>query len=177
MARDRASKSNQILSKDKIAEMFNNRCNAVKLYFSEKNPDYQFLFTGFTKPELSEELKEHLSELENDACLTLLASIEAAFRLDYAIRCEQKDKADISKRFRDRFAEYQYKIPLEDVIFEEWKKDSRIKQSSISFLKGAFKYRHWLAHGRYWVFKGGINKYDFFGLYTLAEEFEPLLKK
>ena len=38
-------------------------------------------------------------------------------------------------------------------------------------LKGAFKFRHWLAHGRYWDPNLGRKKYDFQSLYALAEEF------
>lgn len=169
---DRLSKSNQHLDKDDIAEMFSYREKSIKIFFSNHNPDYSSTFVGFSQPELEEELNYHLAEIERDACLNLLAAIEAIFRLDYAIRCEERDKADISRKFRALFSEYQYWLPLEDGIFEEWKKVSGIKTSTISFLKGAFKYRHWLAHGRYWTLKAGKQKYDFYELYNLATELD-----
>jgi len=169
---DKLSKSNQHLNKDEIAEMFSYREKSLKLYFSHKNPDFFNIFIGLTPSELKEELEYHLSEIEKDICLNILASIEAIFRLDYAIRCEEKDKADISRKFRKLFAEYQYYIPLEEGLFDEWKKVSGIKVSTISFLKGAFKYRHWLAHGRYWTLKAGKKNYDFYELYKLAAELD-----
>jgi hypothetical protein len=169
---DKLSKSNQHLDKDDIAEMFLYRKKSLVLFFSEQNPDFYNTFIGLTSKELREELAYHLSEIEKDACLNLLASIEAIFRLDYAIRCEEKDKAKISRKFRSLFADYQYRIPLEEEIFEEWKKVAGIKNSTIAFLKGAFKYRHWLAHGRYWTLKAGKKQYDFYELYKLATELD-----
>lgn len=169
---NRLSKSNQHLDKDDIAEMFSYREQSLKIFFSDLNPDYTNVFTGLTVSEVKEELDYHLSEVEKDACLNLLASIEAVFRLDYAIRCEEKDKADISRKFRSLFAENQYWIPLEVGIFDEWKKVPGIRSETISILKGAFKYRHWLAHGRYWTLKAGKKKYDFYELYNLAIELD-----
>ena len=169
---DRLSKSNKHLNKDDIAEMFEYREKSLKIFFSNLNPEYNSIFIGLTQKELKKELEYHLSEVEKDACLNLLASIEAIFRLDYAIRCEEKDKADISRKFRLLFAQNQYWIPLEEGIFDEWKKVSGIKPTTISNLKGVFKYRHWLAHGRYWTLKAGKEKYDFYELYQLATELD-----
>ena len=56
------------------------------------------------------------------------------------------------------------------IAHDEWKKVAGIKASTISFLKDAFKYRHWLAHGRYWTLKAGKKRYDFYELYNLAAE-------
>lgn len=170
MANRILSKSNQQLNFKDIAEIYNYRENALKLYFSEDNDTYFESFVGYKKDEVIEELKYQILEAEKDACLNLLAAIEASFRLDYAIRCEEKDKTKISRRFRELFSEYEFKISLEEIIFEEWKESGLIKASTISDLKGAFKYRHWLAHGRYWTLKAGKQKYDFYDLYNLALE-------
>jgi hypothetical protein len=43
-----------------------------------------------------------------------------------------------------------------------------VSDKVIGDLKGAFKYRHWLAHGRYWEPKLG-QKYDYYSVYILAE--------
>jgi hypothetical protein len=166
------SKSKQHLDFEDIANMFFFREKSLKLFFSNKNPEYLSSFIGYTPNEVFEELNYQISEIERDACLNLLAAIEALFRLDYAIRCEEKDKAELSKRFRELFAEYQYRLPLEDSLFEVWKDELSIKSSIISNLKSAFKYRHWLAHGRYWTLKAGRPKYDFYDLYLLALEVE-----
>ena len=168
----RLSKSDEQLDFENIAAMFYLRESALLLFYSNINPDYEIQFFGLTPSEISANLKLQILELEYDASLSLLGAIEALFRIDYAIRCEQKDKTDISRRFRVLFSKHQYKLPLEDVIFEQWKKEPLVKPSIMSNLKGAFKYRHWLAHGRYWIHKSG--KYDFDGLYRLAIEVETL---
>jgi len=61
---------------------------------------------------------------------------------------------------------------LKKSILEEWKSEISVKSSIISYLKGAFKYRHWLAHGKILDLKIGKPKYDFYELYKLALEVE-----
>jgi len=39
----------------------------------------------------------------------------------------------------------------------------------IGELRGAFKFRHWLAHGSYWPPKLG-RRYDFTFVYSLADD-------
>ena len=161
-----------------IAKLFNIRERALKLYYSELNPLYSQIFVGYSQIELDEELKYQLNEIEKDACLNLLAAIEAAFRVDYAIRIKEKDNNILSKKFRLLFNIYEYQMPLEDVLLEEWKKYISRKSNIISILKSAFQYRHWLAHGRYWILKKKNRKYDFYELYNLALQIEGLgLKK
>ncbi len=173
----RLSKSYKHLEYDEIAKLYGIRERSLRLFYSLSNPDYVNLFTGYSDDELSKELENNLEEIEKDACFNLLAAIEAAFKLDYAIRVEEKDKDDISRKFRILFAEYQYRIPLEDVLFDVWKENPEIDRSIISQLKGVFIYRHWLAHGRYWLLKAGRKKFDFYDLYNLAIEVNELPMK
>jgi len=60
-------------------------------------------------------------------------------------------------------------VSLEDDILEMWKTYSTVSARIIGDLRGAFRFRHWVAHGRYWVPKFGQN-YDFGAIYTLADE-------
>lgn len=168
----KVSKSNLQLTKEEVADSYNFREKSLRILFSEKNPQFDLDFTGFSEDEVKEELAKQLDEIEKDACMNLLACIEAKFRLDYIIRCEGKHKDEISRKFRELFADYQYRISLEDGILEEWKNSPEIPPSVISNIKGAFKYRHWLAHGRYWTYKS--NTYDFWGLYMLATQVDSL---
>ncbi len=168
----RASKSNDYLDSKDVAEIYEFREKSLKLLFSENNPNFDSDFTGYTPTEIKSELEEQIEEVEKDACLNLLACIEAKFRLDYIIRCEKRYKDSISRKFREYFSDYQYRISLEDTILEEWKNIPEVNASIISNIKGAFKYRHWLAHGRYWTYKS--MKYDFYGLYSLALQVESL---
>jgi len=64
-----------------------------------------------------------------------------------------------------------------NAIFKEWIDAENGSYSKlINALQGAFKYRHWLAHGRYWVPKYG-QKYDFDSVYVLARETFEILNK
>lgn len=165
------SKSNLQLNRNQIYEIYDLRKKSAKLYFSIKNPDYNYIFYNESRKEIELKLSNQLQEIEYDACLNILASIEAVFRLDYAERCEKKDKSTISKIFREHYQKYKFKVSFEDVILEVWKNDSSSNKYLISNLKSAFKFRHWLAHGRYWTPKFGQN-YDFTELYNLSKKLE-----
>jgi hypothetical protein len=45
----------------------------------------------------------------------------------------------------------------------------RAERSLIGELRGAFRFRHWLAHGRYWTPKLG-RRYNYEDVYALADE-------
>jgi hypothetical protein len=93
--------------------------------------------------------------------------MEAIFRIDYEQRCYLKKKDPLSRAFRDLHKHRRSNVSLEEEIFDLWKEYTNGAKQLISELKGAFKYRHWLAHGRYWTPKLG-RKYDFVSLYALA---------
>jgi uncharacterized protein YutE (UPF0331/DUF86 family) len=57
---------------------------------------------------------------------------------------------------------------LDEDIFEAWKANVTGSKRLIGELRGAFKFRHWLAHGQYWELKS--RKYDFSSVYDLAYE-------
>lgn len=169
------SKSNLQLTLEDIAKSFKYRNKSLKLLFSNSNPNFSKDFQDLVNTSeevIKTELKNELREIEKDACLNLLASIEAKFRLDYIIRCKNKHKDEISREFRSKYLKKGTRISLEKEILDTWKKSQLAPTAIISNLIGAFKYRHWLAHGRYWVFRD--NKYDFLGLYILAEEIDSL---
>ena len=153
-----------LLQKEVINEMFIERQEALRLFY--QHLPYQ------NRSEIQKKLNHHLEELEKDASLNLLAFIEASFRLDYQIRCKKRLKDEISQKLRTYHKVYESKLPLE-ILFDEWKKSLNIPPNIISSLKGAFKYRHWLAHGRYWKYKG--EQYDFYKLYDIASAFEDVL--
>ena len=159
-----------------VAETYNTREQALRQFFNSSNPTYLAMVAGTAVGAPLPSLQIALLEADRDACLTLLAAVEAAFRLDYALRCEQRDKLPISRSFRALFQQYEYHIPLEDVLLEEWKTYQPGARSVISELKSAFKFRHWLAHGRYWTPKLALNVhrlnfYDLYSLTTLLESF------
>jgi len=153
---------------DEIVAHFDDVSNSLKLFFSPTAPNFRERFKGYQSPEINAELNLHLSETDTASGFTLLASLEASFRTDYYLRVNMKRKDLLSQAF---FALYQSKglrVSLEEDILEQWKVYGKANNQLIGELRGAFKFRHWLAHGRYWIPKLG-QKYDYYSLYVLAE--------
>jgi hypothetical protein len=165
----RVSFSDQNLLLDKIDQYYRSIEASTHLYFSLSNPNADKLFAGMTEVEIEYELDIVSKENEHLIALNLLASVEAAFRVDYLQRCYKRKKDPLSKAFRIIYDTKGNHASLEDDIFTAWKEKSSSANSIVSDLKGAFKYRHWLAHGRYWEPKLG-RKYDYFSVFTLAQQ-------
>jgi hypothetical protein len=124
-------------------------------------------FIGEPPEKVDQLLNECLIEHEQSTVLNLLASLEAALRIDYLQRCYRKMKDPLSREFRQLHAKKGPRASLADEILPAWKDCTSVPPQIISDLKGAFRYRHWLAHGRYWVPKLG-QKYDYVGVSILA---------
>jgi len=147
---------------------------ALKEYygFSGNRNSLPVRFLGYSEKELSAEFAKRIEELEKTSSLTLLSFLEARFRVDYLKRCYRKEKDNLSHKFRMIYKEKESRASLEDDILETWKKhcyENRETDYLISELIGAFKYRHWLAHGRYWEPKLG-RTYDYYYVYILSEK-------
>jgi hypothetical protein len=154
---------------DVMNTYFDNVKKSIDLYFSVKNPNIIEIFGGTTsKDEIENQRKITLKEHEYLVTLNLLAAIEAAFRVDYLQRCYNRKKDKLSQAFREIYQSKGKHASLEDDIFITWKQNMDLPNNIISDLKAAFKYRHWLAHGRYWEPKFG-KKYDYVSIFTLAQ--------
>ena len=125
-------------------------------------------YIGLTNNELIEYFEQHLEELEKNISFNILSTIEASFRIDYKIRTRKKHKDDLSRKFRELHKTKGDNISLEKDILELWKGEYPKFKSIISDFIGALKYRHWLAHGRYWVPKLGRN-YDVPTISTISD--------
>lgn len=112
---------------------------------------------------------ERLAELELTSSLSILSAIEAAFRIDYLQRCYKRKKDSLSRTFRTIHRSKGSRVSLEDDILDSWRQKSSMPKSILNSLKGALKFRHWLAHGRYWEPKFGRDKYDYQSVYELAQ--------
>ncbi|HEY3743380.1 MAG TPA: hypothetical protein VGL53_26220 [Bryobacteraceae bacterium] len=111
---------------------------------------YERRFTGLTSSEVHAFFKAQLAELEILVTLEILASTEAALRLDLRRRVSTKRKDPISRRFRafndpDR-------ARLDEDILEVWAAEASIK---VGEFRGLLKLRNWLAHGRHWLLRLG----------------------
>ncbi|WP_159950179.1 hypothetical protein [Rhizobium sp. 18065] len=142
--------------------------NALRAYFSLTSDQISGRFLGYSKSDLTIELQERLYEIGLSSSMAVLAAVEASFRIDYLQRCQQRRKDPISRTFREIYALKQTHASLEEDIFGAWTDSFDGAKLIIGELRGAFKFRHWLAHGRYWKPKLG-RRYDFDDIYTIAE--------
>jgi hypothetical protein len=148
---------------------YNDTEGALTLFFSTASPSFSVRFAGYTPQEVRDEFGERIAELDRSTTMTLLAAVEAAFRIDYLQRCYHKKKDEVSRQFREIYKEKETRASLEDDIFEVWRNNTTGGEKLIGDLRGAFKFRHWMAHGRYWTPRFG-QKYDYLSVYPLAME-------
>jgi hypothetical protein len=163
MANEKISLSGQELSFSEISHYYITSEKSLRSIYQKEiinSIDYTI------REILNNELEQYIEELDKSTALTMLAAIEAHFIVDFLQRCYYKDKKPISREFQKIFKRRKKnsKVYLEDIL-EIWKQYT--KKTVISDLIGAFKYRNWLAHGRYWVYKAG-HKYDVYSLFTLS---------
>jgi hypothetical protein len=165
---DRVRFSGNHLGLPEVAAHHKDLESSLTLYFSTRSPSYLSRFVGYTGTEVTDELLARLDEADLTSALTVLAAVEAVFRIDYLQRCYRRAKDPLSRAFRDIYKSKQQQASLEDEIFEAWINNSSGASSIIGELRGAFKFRHWLAHGRYWTPKLG-RRYDFSDVFALAD--------
>jgi hypothetical protein len=144
---------------------------ALRRFYDVKRSDFADDFGGARMDNVKTDLAERLKELDRVSSLQLLAAVEAALRIDYIQRCELFKKDKVSKAFRWTYRWKTYRAGLVDDILQTWRIQIPEVSAAVSELKGAFKYRDWLAHGRYWAPNLGRN-YEFNSIYRLVE---PLL--
>lgn len=127
-------------------------------------------FFGMTADEFDEALADLRGELDHHVVLMLTASIEAIFQTDLQERIKRKKKGDLSKalrkwwqRARRRREEW---IDLGSLL-DAWKKTAGHGQV-IGRMKSLLLFRHWLAHGRYWVDKSGLRQVDPFTAWQIG---------
>ncbi len=124
-------------------------------------------FLANTLEEIEGLYKERQRELDLNCSLSLLASVEATFRVDYLLRCRKKKKDSLSLNLRLLYRKKKEKASLEDDILEAWKENTTAPRYLVGDIIGALRFRHWIAHGRYWDQNLG-KTYDFISLYSLA---------
>lgn len=75
-------------------------------------------------------------------------------------------------RLNGRRGTFRYNpLSLTDDILQRWREHSDVTPRLVGDIRNAFRYRDWLAHGRYWVAKLG-RQYDFETVYDLGRDVE-----
>ncbi len=155
------------LALEELAAYHDDVVASLRLYFSPAAPILNKRFVGRSADEIASELQLRLVESDIRSALAVLSSLEAYFRIDFDLRCRRRLKDDLSVYFREIERTRRDRVRLDEDILEGWKRHTDAPAILISQLRGAFKFRHWLAHGRYWSPKLG-HKYDFVGVYFMA---------
>jgi hypothetical protein len=159
-----------VLTLDKISEYHEDAVDSLQAFFEPVSAGAQLRYLFSTPKELEAIRNERIIETELRSALAVLATIEAAFRVDFLTRCQEKKKDALSRVFRGLNKRYRkpYLIDLDNQILESWAAHHPEFRSTIGELRGALNYRHWLAHGRYFIPKLG-RRYDYSWLYLLAK--------
>lgn len=165
----RVSFSREHLELNDIAIHHSDTESSLRSFFSDSCLYSKERFVGYTQENILNELGDRLNELEHSSSFSLLATIEATFRIDYLQRCYKKQTDTLSRSFRAIYKQKKSRASLEEDILEAWKENYDGISQIIGHLKGAFYYRHWIAHGRYWSPKTGRKKYDYDTVFTIAE--------
>ena len=139
--------------------------DGLRLLVNHKGSRNRFL--GMTPEEVQGFLIERQQELDYQSSLALLASIEASLQLDFRCRVEQRLKDPLSREFRGIQKNNQGRVSLEKDILNAWQKIYPETRPLFQPLNKAIKFRHWLAHGRYWLYRS--EKFNFNELYEIAE--------
>jgi hypothetical protein len=166
---DKISFCAEVLRFEGVAVSHSDTAKSIRFYYTAPSlilRDQKF--TGYSVQEVREEQSLRLDELDKNSAFNLLAALEASFKVDFYLRCYDRKKDDLSRSFRAIYKVKGDRISLEEDIFEAWKAHLPVAKSLLSELKSAFRYRHWLAHGRFWTPKFP-RQYDFLSLYLLAE--------
>lgn len=164
--------SNQHSSLDDIEEYYVDSEDSLNFYFAASTTTLGISarFLGYTKREIGEELKVRKDTLDRTCSLELLAAIEAKFRVDYLLRCQNKKKDFLSRKFRAIHRKKANKASFEDDIIFTWKKELPVHKTRLDDLGKALDYRNWLAHGRYWQPKKHphISQFDYLAIYNVS---------
>lgn len=125
---------------------------------------------GYAGQPLDEVRSTVLAELDYSSALSVLSCVEAALRTDYLRRVYDKEKSELSRALRQVYKHKEERARLDTDLLDCWRDHSDVPKGLIGDLIGAFKYRNWLAHGRYWTQKFG-RRYDYQAVYNIADAF------
>ncbi len=155
---------------DEIASYHEDATEALSRYFAAWDAIDNSRYLGMTRSELSQVFQSRIIETELRSILQLLASVEAALRVDYLHRCKRRKRDSLSRAFRDTYRQKAEHARLDEDILELWVSHHAEFKSMIGHLRGALHLRHWLAHGRYWRPSNWV-RYSYVEIEALATVF------
>lgn len=155
-------------------------------YSRDTNVEYDIIFANRSEEDVAAELDKLKEELSMEGAFELLAYLEKDFRTDCHIRCTRKYKDELSKAFKKVYksvGKIQYKIGFLDVIVAGWKEvflepdpHNQDVLDMFSQINDFFKFRNWMAHGRYWEYPYNRGKHNFDAIWIMVNEVENVFK-
>ena len=166
--------SDKLITADEVAKHQKVVEEAIFLYHTAANPDFQTSFASYSEDDIREERNARLAEAGEASAMMMLAAIEARFRVDYLRRCSDRQKDPLSRELRQLHKVKGKRVLLLDDLLDIWKRHGTMNRQLAGDIRSAFNYRNWLAHGRYYTPKLGHN-YDFESVYFLAQQVEAVV--
>lgn len=175
---------------DEITDWYETQYQAISfLYVYVKNNIYDNLgdktfidqkFFSMNEDEILEYFDFLRNELNTMVSFNIIASIEAMVRMDFMNRAiSRKMKDSLSKDLRKISKSKGARISLiEDIINTTLVHNRKIK-IEIDRFKELYKFRHWLAHGRYWEMAVN-NSFTINEVFSITQDFlnsYPFLNK
>ncbi len=113
-------------------------------------------FLGMTRNEIRTYFQKLQNELETAYVFKIISVAEGIFRQDFNKRKQlKKPKKEPDRTFKNK--DIKGHIRLKEDILDIWKKKIfEQNQWVISQFYELLKYRHWIAHGQYWIYKQKI---------------------
>ena len=113
----RVTFSGSQLDADEIAEHHSIVTEAIHLYYTDSNPEFDATYEMYTSEEVIAERNRILDEAEAASAMTVFASIEAALQVDYLVRRRERYRDDLSRIFRTLYKEKGSRVsPVDDLL-------------------------------------------------------------
>jgi len=114
---------------------------------------------------VDEQVALAIEESEQLATMALFAAVEAGLQIDYQNRIRRRIKKgtplrQLYKKIHATTTQKKLQAPPVECLIDSWKQVQPQSAQLAGDLLAAFRYRHWLAHGRYWVFQGNAISHD-----------------
>ena len=110
-------------------------------------------FLGMTKREVRAYFQQLQNELETAYIFKIISATEGILRQDFNKRIQlRKPKKEPDKTFKNK--DIKGAVRLKEDILDIWKKKIfEQNQFIISQFYKLLHYRHWIAHGQYWIYE------------------------
>lgn len=167
----------QLYSLAEIKEYYDCSARAIDYEYSESNPHYEVDFVGRSKKDVETEAGNVKKELSHVCGMCVMAYIESLFRIDCYVRANHKYKGELTGKIIEMLRDKK-SIPL--IRFEDllgvWKDAFSDEADLFRDINSCLKFRHWIAHGRYWKLDDNIDvHFDFDDVFRLAKRIEETL--